>query len=38
MGEVLEREFGVKVTWRESRSRDTQQNAAFSARCCVRPA
>ncbi len=31
MSEVLEREFGVKVTWREGRSRDTHQNAAFSA-------
>lgn len=31
MAEVLEREFGLKVTWRESRSRDTHQNAKLSA-------
>jgi hypothetical protein len=31
MREVLEREFGVKVRWSETASRDTAENAALSA-------
>jgi uncharacterized SAM-binding protein YcdF (DUF218 family) len=31
MREALENEFGVKVGWVESRSRNTRENAAFSA-------
>jgi uncharacterized SAM-binding protein YcdF (DUF218 family) len=31
MAETLEREFGVKVRWVESLSRDTNENAVFSA-------
>lgn len=31
MREVLEREFGVKVRWSETASRDTAENAAMSA-------
>lgn len=32
MKEVVEREFGGKVRWTESASRDTAENAAFTAR------
>lgn len=32
MKEAIEREFGGKVKWTESASRDTAENAAFSAR------
>ena len=32
MKEVIEREFGGKVRWTESTSRDTAENAAFTAR------
>ena len=32
MGDLLEREFNVPVRWREARSRDTAENARFSAR------
>jgi uncharacterized SAM-binding protein YcdF (DUF218 family) len=32
MSEALEAEFGVPVRWREDRSRDTHQNAVFSAK------
>ncbi|WP_245754543.1 YdcF family protein [Candidatus Accumulibacter aalborgensis] len=31
MREVLEREFGIKVKWTESASRDTHENAVYSA-------
>jgi uncharacterized SAM-binding protein YcdF (DUF218 family) len=32
MSEALEAEFGVPVRWKEGRSRDTHQNAVFSAK------
>jgi uncharacterized SAM-binding protein YcdF (DUF218 family) len=32
MGDALEKEFGVSVRWKEGRSRDTHQNAVFSAK------
>lgn len=31
MRETLENEFGVKVRWSEDKSRNTRENAAFSA-------